>query len=102
MEEKTFTVGAQAAGQRADKYLSEAVPDLSRAYIQKLAAEGKVGICDNRAGSIPRPVKSNYRLKEGDRLQSWLSSSITSCVTNFLPASISEALRRRTDRLDSE
>ena len=85
MEEKTFTVGAQAAGQRADKYLSEAVPDLSRAYIQKLAAEGKVVICDNRAGSIPRPVKSNYRLKEGDRLHLQIPDPET---TDILPEEI--------------
>lgn len=46
------------AGVRIDKYLSEALPDYSRSYLQKL-------IEDNQVLVSSKPVKSNLKLKAG-------------------------------------
>ena len=54
-----YTVTAQDAGVRIDKYLSQIQPNLSRTYIQKLIAEQSVSINDTS-------VKANYKVREGD------------------------------------
>ena len=51
-----------AAGQRIDKYLSGQLADLSRSYLQKLLKDGEVEV--NK-----KPVKSNYKLSEGDQIR---------------------------------
>lgn len=60
-EELFFTITSEAAGERVDKFLSAALPDFSRSYLQKLLKDGMVEI-NNRA------VKPNFRLSERDLL----------------------------------
>lgn len=61
MEEYSFLVGAEDSEQRVDKYLSGELPDLSRSYIQKLLKESRVEV-------FGKPVKANYKLREGDEV----------------------------------
>lgn len=64
MEEEIleFIVTKENADVRIDKLISEACPDFSRSYIQKLIKENRV-MCRGKA------VKANYRPLEGDSLQ---------------------------------
>lgn len=57
-----FVVGASGNQLRIDKYLSENIPDKSRSYIQKL-------IKDEAVFADLRPVKSNYKVSLGQRIQ---------------------------------
>lgn len=57
-----ITVTDDMADLRIDKLISEAYPDFSRSYIQKLIKEGRA-MCQEKA------VKANYRPQAGDRLQ---------------------------------
>lgn len=59
MEELYFTADVQ--GLRIDKFLSNAVPDISRSYIQKLIDGGSVTVNGNN-------VKSNYKANSGDQI----------------------------------
>lgn len=61
MEEYSFLVGEEDSDQRVDKYLSGELPDLSRSYIQKLLKESRVEV-------FGKPVKANYKLREGDEV----------------------------------
>ena len=63
MEIRTFGIEKEDAGERIDKYLAAAAPDLSRSYIQKLTADGL--ITQHHTGAV---LKANYRLKAGDIL----------------------------------
>ncbi|MCW5851195.1 MAG: RluA family pseudouridine synthase [Anaerolineae bacterium] len=54
-----MTVAAIAAGERLDKYLAEALPDLSRAMLQKLIKDGAVLVGG-------KPAKPSYRVEGGD------------------------------------
>ncbi|MBN2557853.1 MAG: RluA family pseudouridine synthase [Clostridia bacterium] len=54
-----ITFFCDAEGTRLDLYLSEAMDDMSRSYIQKLIAENKVLVNG-------LPVKAGYRTREGD------------------------------------
>lgn len=56
-----FTVENQD-GERIDRYLSEELADRSRSYIQKLIKENYVTVNQ-------KPVKANYRLFSGDRVE---------------------------------
>lgn len=57
-----YLVKDSDAGQRIDKFLSIQLTDFSRSYIQKLLS--------NRAVLIHgQPIKSNYKVKEGDYIQ---------------------------------
>lgn len=56
-----FTVENEE-GERIDRYLAEEFEDRSRSYLQKLIKEGYVKVND-------KPVKSNYRLVLGDRVE---------------------------------
>lgn len=56
-----FTVENQD-GERIDRYLSEELADRSRSYIQKLIKENHVTVNQ-------KPVKANYRLSLGDRVE---------------------------------
>lgn len=60
-EDLFFTITSEAAGERIDKFLSAALPDFSRSYLQKLLKDGMVEINQ-------KSVKPNFRLSEGDLL----------------------------------
>ena len=62
MESREFEPGAQDAGVRIDQYLSVQLPEFSRSFLQKLLKEEQVFVQE-------RPVKANYRLREGDRIR---------------------------------
>lgn len=59
MKEYRFIVTEEDEGERADKYLSSIIPDLTRSYIQKQIEEGFLLINEEKK-------KSNYRLKAED------------------------------------
>ena len=62
MDEFTYEIGAENAGERIDKFLSGELSELSRSYIQKLLKEGMVTL-DGKA------LKANYRLREKDEIE---------------------------------
>ena len=53
--ERHLTLQAEREGVRVDKYVAEAVPDLSRAAVQRLIGEGLVLVNGDA-------VKASYRL----------------------------------------
>ena len=57
-----FFIEEEQAGERIDKYLSDALPDLSRSYIQKLIKDGHVT-------ANHKIIKSNYKLNAEDELE---------------------------------
>lgn len=57
-----FVIEEEKAGERIDKFLSEALPDLSRSYIQKLIKDEQVTINQ-------KVIKANYKLNTGDQLE---------------------------------
>jgi 23S rRNA pseudouridine1911/1915/1917 synthase len=57
-----FTVAAEEAGQRLDRWLAARLPDLSRARIQELIAEGRVRV--NAA-----TAKASRRISVGERIE---------------------------------
>ncbi len=62
MDEFDFSIDEAsegAIGLRLDKYLTEALPDYSRSYIQKLLEDGQILVNG-------KPSKSNYKLRGGD------------------------------------
>ena len=69
MELITYNVQDEDADIRIDKYLSEESENLSRNYIQKLIADGNLIVND-------KPVKSNYKVKEGDVIRLSVPDSI--------------------------
>ena len=56
-----FLIEDEQSGVRVDKFLSEALPDLSRSYIQKL-------IKDEQVTSNNKVIKANYKVNSGDIL----------------------------------
>lgn len=63
MNENTWIVESEYQGVRIDKVLSELMTDASRAFIQKLIADGAVLVNG-------KPIKSNYKLRVGEEV-SW-------------------------------
>ena len=61
MEQFDFMIKQEHSGVRIDKYLSEALEDTSRSYIQKLMENGDITVNQ-------KPVKSNYKLRVGDTI----------------------------------
>ena len=57
-----FQITEEASGIRIDKYLADALPELSRSYIQKLIKDEQVTV--NK-----KIVKSNYKVDAGDVLE---------------------------------
>lgn len=57
----SFLIGAEESEERVDKFLATELADLSRSYIQKLLKEGRVMVGE-------KPVKANYKLREGDNV----------------------------------
>ncbi len=60
-ERREFQVGAEEAGERLDRYLVARLPELSRARIQELIAEGRV----RAAGEVP---KRAHRVAQGETI----------------------------------
>jgi 23S rRNA pseudouridine1911/1915/1917 synthase len=59
--ERHLTLDAEREGARIDKYVSEAVPELSRAAVQRLLDEGRILV---NGGAC----KASYRLSAGDTI----------------------------------
>ena len=59
---KEFSIDHETEGQRIDRYLSDTLEDRSRSYIQKIIKDGHVTVNQ-------KPVKANYRLSVGDRVE---------------------------------
>lgn len=57
-----FFVEQEEGGLRIDRYLAEAQEDLTRSYLQKLIAEGRVKVNENT-------VKANYKVNDGDMIK---------------------------------
>lgn len=83
----TFTL--PTAGERIDRALAAAYPDLSRAQWQRLIKEGQVQI----AGI---PVKSSYRVSSGDVVQATIPAAVP---TALQPESIPLDIRYEDDDL---
>lgn len=64
-QEITLTVEEENSGIRIDKYLSEALADLSRSYIQKLIEEMNINVDG-------KPVKANFKVKTGQAVTLYL------------------------------
>ncbi len=62
MNNRIIEVTAEEAGVRIDRYLSEAVPDCTRSYLQKLVKEGAVTVNG-------KAVKASYAVEAGDRIE---------------------------------
>jgi 23S rRNA pseudouridine1911/1915/1917 synthase len=58
---KKVKVGEEQAGQRLDVSAVHYMPELSRAFVQKLCDTGKIQIND-------KPSKAGYKVREGDKL----------------------------------
>ena len=62
MDPKRLTVDASAAGARLDRWLAERVPELSRARLQTLIADGHVRVDG-------RPRKASHRVGSGETVE---------------------------------
>ena len=58
----SWTVEKEMNAVRIDKFISERMDGVSRSYIQKL-------IKDERVTVDLRPVKANYKVNEGERVE---------------------------------
>lgn len=66
----SWTVEKENDNNRIDKFINDRMADVSRSYIQKL-------IKDNRVTVDLKPVKANYRVKEGDRVEVGLPEPVS-------------------------
>lgn len=66
----SWTVEKENDNQRIDKFVSDHMADMSRSYIQKL-------IKDNRVTVDLKPVKANYKVKEGERVETALPEPVS-------------------------
>ncbi|SHO45855.1 ribosomal large subunit pseudouridine synthase D [Anaerocolumna xylanovorans DSM 12503] len=57
-----FFVEQEEGGIRIDRYLAENQEDLTRSYIQKLIADGRILVNE-------KPVKANYKVNTGDAIK---------------------------------
>lgn len=62
MPELKFTVSAEDAGERLDRFLAEQLPDLGRTRVQELIAEGRVRVNG-------RAAKAAHRVQVGDDVE---------------------------------
>lgn len=62
MIQDTIRIEAGCGGERIDRFLSNALENLSRSYVQKLLKDGNVIV----NGKI---VKANYKVNQGDEIQ---------------------------------
>lgn len=61
MEQFIYQIGLEEDDERLDKWISSAIPDLSRSYIQKCIRDDKVLVNQ-------KPQKASYRLKVDDEI----------------------------------
>lgn len=61
MEQFTYQIGLGEDDERLDKWISSALPDLSRSYIQKCIKDGDVSVNG-------KPQKAGYRLRVDDEI----------------------------------
>ena len=61
MEQFTYQIGLGEDDERLDKWISSALPDLSRSYIQKCIKDGDVSVNG-------KPGKAGYRLRVDDEI----------------------------------
>ncbi len=61
-EIRDFFVEKEEGGLRIDRYLADNQEDLTRSYIQKLIADGRVLVNE-------KPVKANYKVNSGDGIK---------------------------------
>ncbi len=82
MEQFTYQIGIEEDEARLDKWMSSALTDLSRSYIQKCIKDGQVFVND-----IPR--KASYRLKVDDEIVFQIPEAVepSVCAEN-IPLSI--------------
>lgn len=66
----SWTVEKENDNNRIDKFINDRMADVSRSYIQKL-------IKDNRVTVDLKPVKANYRIKEGERVEVGLPEPVS-------------------------
>ena len=66
----SWTVEKENDNNRIDKFINDRMADVSRSYIQKL-------IKDNRVTVDLKPVKANYRVKEGERVEVGLPEPVS-------------------------
>ena len=59
MDENIIILNAEESGERIDALLARLIPEMSRSAVQRLLDEGQVSLGG-------RPVKKNYRCREGD------------------------------------
>ncbi len=59
--ERVVELTVEEGGERLDKYIAQAVPDLSRAAVQRLIKDGRVTVGD-------AVLKASYRVESGDRI----------------------------------
>lgn len=78
MKEYRFIVSEEDENERADKYLSAIIPELTRSYIQKQIEEGLLKINDS-------VKKSNYKLKVDDSIVLSVPDSV---IPDILPENI--------------
>lgn len=71
----TAEVGEPHAGQRLDRFLSEALPELSRTRVQALIKDGQVA----SSGATIEDVK--YRVKPGDRFELIVPPTVETTLT---------------------
>lgn len=62
MEEFKYLIGPEDEEARVDKWISDALENLSRSYIQKLIKDNMVFVND-------KPQKASYRVKAGDEIR---------------------------------
>ena len=70
MSMNSWFVEKERDNTRIDKFLNEQMADISRSYIQKLIKDDLVTV-------DLRPVKANYKVKEGDRVEVTLPEPVS-------------------------
>ena len=73
-EEQHVELTLQAVGERLDKALTEALPQLSRMQWQRLIREGRVAVDGERA-------RASYRIQGGERLSAIIPAVVEAEVT---------------------
>ncbi len=73
-EAETRTCVVESAGERLDRYLAAAWPDLSRTQVQRLLVAGNITV-NGRAARAGRPVRA------GDRVEARLPEPVPSSLT---------------------
>lgn len=73
MDRFSYQIGIGEDEERLDKWLSGAIPTLSRSYIQKCIKEGQVLVNDS-------PCKANYRLRVDDEVSFQIPEAVEPSV----------------------